>query len=68
MMLSRLDKEIVKLLRRERLLTTYQIAKKLQISWSTANSHCYKLMSLNKLSCRREKSKFGLERVVWWVK
>lgn len=67
-MLSTLDKEIIKLLKKAP-LSTYQITKELKVSWSTVNSHCYKLKSMNILDSKIEESKFGLKpKVIWWVK
>jgi len=63
------DKEIIELLKRSSgPLSTYQIAKILKISWSTANLHCYKLKTIGKIDCMQKESKFGLgEKMVWWV-
>jgi Mn-dependent DtxR family transcriptional regulator len=70
MILSDVDKVILNLLKREKQpLSTYQIAKMAKITWPTANSHCYKLKSMNLVKNKQEKSKFGPnEKVVWWVK
>ena len=69
MILSDLDKRILSLLKKtENPLSTYQIAKKAKITWPTANSHCYKLKSMNLIESKQEKSKFGPnEKVVWWA-
>ena len=69
MILSDLDKRILSLLKKtENPLSTYQIAKKAKITWPTANSHCYKLKSMNLVESKQEKSKFGPnEKVVWWA-
>ena len=70
MPMSPLDEEIVKILKQaERPLSTYEIAKKLKISWSTANLHCYKLKAMGVLKSKSVESKFGLkEKMVWWVR
>jgi len=67
--LSDVDKLILELLKKsEKPLSTYQIAKKAKITWPTANSHCYKLKSMNMIQNRQEKSKFGPnQKVVWWA-
>ena len=69
MILSDVDKRILELLKSSKKpLSTYQIAKMAKITWPTANSHCYKLKSMNKIESRQEKSKFGSrEKVVWWI-
>lgn len=63
------DEDIIKLLKRVAVpLSTYQIAKILKISWSTANLHCYKLKTFGKIDGTPKESKFGLgEKMVWWV-
>ncbi len=63
------DKEIIKLLKKSpEPLSTYQIAKDLKISWSTANSHCFKLKSFGKIEGEFKESKFGQGmKMVWWV-
>ena len=49
-------------------LSTYEIAKKIGVSWATANIHCYKMKVLGVLDCRSEEVKIGMKRMVWWVK
>lgn len=62
------DKEIINLLKKTPNLSTYQIAKKLKISWSTANIHCYKLKTVGKIDGSPRESKFGMgEKMVWWT-
>ncbi len=63
------DKEIIKHLKKSpEPLSTYQIAKDLKISWSTANSHCFKLKSFGKIEGEFKESKFGQGmKMVWWV-
>ena len=70
MKLSEIDKKILEILKKaEKPLSTYLIAKIADITWPTANSHCYKLKSLGLIRNKYEKSKFGLkEKVVWWIK
>ncbi len=48
-------------------ISTYDIAKRLNISWSTANIHCYKLMAYGVIASRNEEVKIGVKRVVWWL-
>ena len=69
MILSDLDRRILDILKLSKdPLSTYQIAKQANITWPTANIHCYKLKSMNKIESRQEKSKFGpLDKVVWWA-
>lgn len=65
-LLGKADKIIIKLLKKsERALSTYEIAKMLNLSWATANTHCYKLMSLGEISGRNEEVKIGMRRIVW---
>jgi len=48
-------------------LSTYEIAKRLKISWSTANIHCYKLKSENKIKGNTEKAEIGDgKKMLWW--
>ena len=46
-------------------LSTYRIAKKANVSWSTANTHCYKLTSLGIVNRKGEKTHFGQKKVFW---
>ncbi len=46
-------------------LSTYQIAKNANISWSTANTHCYKLKSIGVLDMKRVRNHFGQTKVMW---
>jgi predicted transcriptional regulator len=70
MILSEIDKKILNLLKKLKSpLSTYQIAKKVNVTWPTAISHCYKLKSLGLIENKQEESKFGSkEKVVWWSK
>ena len=70
MRLSPVDQKILKILRESKEpLSTYEIGKKTEMTWSTANSHCYKLKSMRLIDGKTEKSKFGLgEKIVWWIK
>ena len=70
MILSEIDKKIVSALKSSKNpLSTYQIAKKVSVTWPTAISHCYKLKSLDMIDCKYTDSKFGSKKkVVWWIK
>ena len=70
MILSDVDKKILSILKKaEGPLSTYQIAKKINMTWPTAISHCYKLKAMDLIDCRNEASKFGSkQKVVWWAK
>ena len=47
------------------LLSTYRIAKEANLSWSTVNTHCYKLMSLGIINRESERTHFGQKKVFW---
>ncbi|MFH1788334.1 MAG: winged helix-turn-helix domain-containing protein [Candidatus Altiarchaeota archaeon] len=48
--------------------STYEIAKKANMSWSTANSHLYKLKAMGLIKGASGKSKSGTGRkMVWWA-
>ena len=50
-------------------LSTYEIAKLAKISWSTANTHCYKLKDESLIDGKLETAKVGAGRkMLWWVK
>lgn len=70
MILSEIDKKILNLLKKlKKPLSTYQIAKKISVTWPTAISHCYKLKSMGLIESKLEESKFGpKEKLVWWSK
>ena len=65
---SKVDRLIRDVLKKEKSLSTYEIAKKIGISWSTANSHCYKLKAFGVIDCKDEETKLGMRRIVWWLK
>lgn len=48
-------------------ISTYELAKKAKVSWSTANTHCYKLKSLGLIDSKNEEIKIGSKRIVWWI-
>ena len=70
MILTEIDKKILNILKKlKKPLSTYQIAKNVNVTWPTAISHCYKLKSMGLIESKMEESKFGSkERVVWWSK
>lgn len=48
-------------------LSTYEIAKRCKISWSTADRHCFKLYSKRKIKCKEEKAEVGEgKKTLWW--
>ncbi|HDN83491.1 MAG TPA: HTH domain-containing protein [Candidatus Altiarchaeales archaeon] len=49
-------------------LTTYKIAKKTKLSWSTANTHCYKLKSMGLLEMNKVKNRVGQIKIFWDLK
>ena len=67
--LGKVEKLIVDAIRKSKKpMSTYEIAKSVSISWSTANIHCYKMKSFGVLDCREEEAKIGVKRIVWWIK
>lgn len=59
---------ILKLLKENKQpLSTYEIAKKIGISWSTANTHCYKLKDEGKVKGEWKKADVGLGRKMLWA-
>jgi predicted transcriptional regulator len=65
--LSEIDEKIIKILRESpEPLSTYEIAKKINISWSTANVHL-KDLQLKELVKSREDMVKSKRRIVWWV-
>jgi len=70
MVLDDVDNLVVKIIKKEgKPLSTYLIAKLCDISWATANSHCYKLKSMSVLDGKLESGKIGArKKVIWWMK
>ena len=65
--LSEMDETIIKILRETpEPLSTYEIAKELNISWSTANVHLKDLLLKNLVKSKEEMIK-SKRRVVWWI-
>ena len=48
-------------------LSTYELAKQANISWSTASTHCYKLRSFGIVDGKNEEVRIGIKRIVWWL-
>ncbi len=49
-------------------ISTYELAKQANISWSTANIHCYKLKSEGKIKGKLEMANIGLgKKMLWWI-
>ncbi len=62
-----IDNAIIRVLKEAKEpLTTYQIAKKLGISWSTANTHCYRLKDAGKIDCEYRIARIGESKKVYW--
>lgn len=47
-------------------LSTYEIAKRAKISWSTANTHCYKLKDQGIIDGELEVAEVGAGRKMMW--
>lgn len=68
-MLDEIDKLIIDTLKKHKKLTTYQLAKQTKLSWSTVNSHCYKLKSMDAVDGKMEPARVGSrKKVIWWAK
>ncbi|HEX54942.1 MAG: hypothetical protein DRO95_02035 [Candidatus Altiarchaeales archaeon] len=67
--LTPIDRLIVRVIKsNKKPMSTYRISKKAKLSWSTINSHCYKLMSFGILDSRIVKTKFGQKKIFWKLK
>ncbi len=65
--MNSLDERIVKILIESPTpLSTYEIAKKAGVSWSTANVHLKDLLLKGKVKSKEEFVK-NKKRLVWWV-
>jgi len=63
---TNLDSLIQDLLRKSRKpLSTYELAKKTGVSWSTANIHCFKLKTAGVVKNRVEQRLGARMRVIW---
>ncbi len=47
-------------------ISTYELAKRANVSWSTMNMHCFKLNANGVVRCKEEKANVGLGRKVMW--
>ncbi len=65
-----IEQLILDVLRKEnKPLTTYQIAKKIGVSWSTANTYCYKLKDKGLIRGEEKSARIGMsKKMVWWIK
>lgn len=62
------DEFIIKTLKRSKEpLSTYSIAKHIGISWSTANTHCYKLQSMGIMRREIKRSHIGQKTMFWYL-
>ncbi len=68
-MMDDIDELIVSTLgQKDEPMSTYKIAKQTGLSWSTINTHCYKLKSLHVIDGRLEAAKIGQrKKLLWWV-
>ena len=63
------EKLVLDMLRKaKKPLSTYEIAKRAGISWSTANTCCYKLFSKKLVASEENEYKTSLRKVMWWIK
>ena len=65
--MDKLEKQILSLIRKHKRLTTYEIAKKLGVSWQTAQLRLYKLFGKRKVKTIEEE-KGALKKVYWVLK
>jgi Mn-dependent DtxR family transcriptional regulator len=64
-----ISKLIIQLLtKRKEKTSTYEVAKGVKVSWSTANIHCYKLKSEGEIDGELEVAKIGSgKKMLWWI-
>jgi len=66
-LILRLLKQVKKYASHEKELSTYKIAKRLHIAWTTDNINCYKLKSEGKIDGRLEKAEIEeKKKMLWW--
>ena len=65
--MDKLEKQILSLIKKYKKLTTYEIAKKLGVSWQTAQLRLYKLFGKRKVKTIEEE-KGALKKVYWVLK
>ncbi len=64
---SEMDQSILKILRESKEpLSTYEVAKEMNVAWSTANIHL-KDLQLRGMVKNREDLVKSKRRIVWWV-
>lgn len=62
-------KRILAVLKKEDDLTTYQVAKKANVSWSTANMHLFKLYAKGQVKFEELESRVGTGlKTIWRIK
>ncbi len=50
-------------------LSTYEVAKKANLSWSTVNIHCYKLKDQGVIDCKLQVAEVGSgKKMLWFMK
>ncbi len=65
--LPKIDKEILELLTKEgEPISTYEVGKRIDISWSTANTHLMNLQIKGLVESEERESK-GKKSRMWWV-
>jgi len=65
--ISEMDQNILKILRESsEPLSTYEIAKKANVSWSTANIHLKDLLIKGIIKSKEDSVK-SKKRIVWWI-
>jgi len=65
--LSETDKDIIESLTKEKdPITTYEVAKRIDVSWATASSHL-KDLQIKGLVKSEEKESKGKKSRVWWI-
>lgn len=68
-MMDEIDELIEKTLKKAgNPLSTYQLAKDTELSWSTINAHCYKLKSMGIIGGKLDFKKIGQrKKLLWWI-
>ena len=66
--LNKVDELILDVIKKsDHHLSTYEISKIAKISWSTTNTHCYKLKSYGFIDGENKEVKIGMKRMIWWL-
>ena len=50
----------------DRPISTYELAKRAKVSWSTMNMHCFRLSAKGVIKGREEKAPVGLGKKMLW--